>query len=123
MAPMLVDTDDRLTLLWSLEQAAWTSGREGARAKTAVGAITIFPYPAGILQGDAIWSHPQADTGWRSVEMTDRSAHICGPVAVLAYRVSAEKPDVAIYRALCASTWLNDEGVWTRLSHQHTPVA
>lgn len=109
--------------LWLLEETLWTSGRDAARAVTAPGAITIFPYPTGILQGDAAFAHPQADTGWRSIEMLDRSASLRGDVAVLAYRVAAEKPGVAIYRALCASTWVRDGASWRRLSHQQTPVA
>jgi len=109
--------------LWQLEESLWTSGRDAARAVTAPGAITIFPYPAGILQGDAAWAHPRADTGWRSIEMLERSASVRGDVGVLAYRVAAEKPGVAIYRALCASTWVRDGASWRRLSHQQTPVA
>ena len=27
-----------------------------------------------------------------------------------------------IYEALCASTYLNDNGNWLRMSHQQTPV-
>lgn len=108
--------------LWHLEETHWTSGRDAARATTAPDAITIFPYPAGILQGDAAWAHPQADTGWRSIEMLERSATLRGDVAVLAYRVAAEKPGVAIYRALCASTWVRDGASWLRVSHQQTPV-
>lgn len=108
--------------LWQLEEALWTSGRDSARATTAAGAVVIFPYPPGILQGDAIWAHPMADTGWRLIEMADRNVVHEGRVAVLAYRVRAQKNDSPIHEALCASTWLNDAGHWLRLSHQQTPV-
>ncbi|WYK06415.1 hypothetical protein DWF04_022505 [Cereibacter sphaeroides f. sp. denitrificans] len=54
--------------------------------------------------------------------MSDRTIARQGNVAVLAYRVLAEKPDVAIHEALCASTWLNDAGTWRRLAHQQTAV-
>ena len=113
--------------LWRLEEAFWTSDRDSARATTAAGAIVIFPYPPGILQGDDILAHLPADTGWRLIEMADRSINRRGAVAVLAYRVRAQKPDgpiqeAPIYEALCASTWLSDAGSWQRLSHQQTPV-
>ncbi len=108
--------------LWRLEEAFWTSGRDSARATTAEGAIVIYPYPLGILQGDDIWAHLPANTGWRMIEMADRSVNRQGVVAVLAYRVQAQKPGSPIYEALCASTWLNDAGRWLRLSHQQTPV-
>ncbi len=109
--------------LWDLEEHFWTGGLDSARATTAKGAVTIFPYPAGILQGDAIWDRLKTGSPWRSVSMTDRNFTRQGDVVVLAYRASAEKPDAAIYEALCASTYLRDEGKWLRMSHQQTPVS
>ncbi|MFN5828056.1 MAG: hypothetical protein ACK446_13770 [Rhodobacterales bacterium] len=109
--------------LWLLEERLWTSGRDSARSLMASGAIVVLPYPDGILQGDGLWSHPAVNTGWRMVEMNDRTVARHEDVAVLAYRVRAMKPDVAMYEALCASTWLNDGGTWRRLFHQQTPVA
>jgi hypothetical protein len=100
--------------LWQLEEALWTSGRDAARADTAPGAIMISPCPAG---------NAQADTGWRSIELLDRSIIHRGVVAVLAYRVAAEKPGITIYRTLCASTWVRDGATWRRLSHQQQAVA
>lgn len=108
--------------LWRLEEAFWTSGRDSARTATAAGAIVIYPYPIGILQGDDTWAHLPADTGWRLIEIADRSVSRQGSVAVLAYRVRVQKPDGPIHEALCASTWLNDAGRWLRLAHQQTPV-
>lgn len=109
-------------LLWRLEEALWTSGRDSARSVTAEGTILILPYPDGILQGNAAQAQLPANTGWRLVEMDRRTVIRRGSVAVLAYRVRAEKAEVPIYQALCASTWLNDAGTWLRVSHQHTPV-
>jgi hypothetical protein len=108
--------------LWRLEEGLWTSGRDSARSVTAEGAILILPYPDGILQGDAARAQLPANTGWRLVEMDERTVMRRGSVAVLAYRVRAEKAGVPIYQALCASTWLRDAGTWLRVSHQHTPV-
>lgn len=109
--------------LWRREQAMWTSGRDGGQAEAAAGAITILPYPDGIMQGDEIHAHPPVSTGWRTVEMDNRTETFSGDVAILAYRVCAEKADAPIYHALCASTWLHDAGSWLRISHQHTPIA
>lgn len=109
-------------ILWDMEERFWTSGARAGRAATAKNAVMIFPYPTGILQGDRIWSHLRPQTGWRSVEMTDRSATRHGEIVLLAYHVSAEKADVPIYEALCASTYLHDESKWLRMSHQQTPV-
>ncbi|WP_298854940.1 hypothetical protein [uncultured Ruegeria sp.] len=108
--------------LWSLEERFWTSGLDSARATTAQNAVMIFPFPPGILQGEQVWDHLQRNTGWRSVVMTDRNTTLRGSIAMLAYRVSAEKAGVPIYEALCASTYLQDEDNWLRISHQQTPV-
>lgn len=109
--------------LWHLEEQFWSGGLDSARTTTAKDAVMIFPYPSGILQGDRIWQHLERETPWRSVEITDRSAVRRGALAVLSYRVSAEKADAPIYEALCASTYVHDDGKWLRMSHQRTPVA
>lgn len=115
--------DDMDEELWRLEEALWTSGRDNARSTGAAGAIYILPYPDGILQGQAAWASPRINTGWTLIEMTERSVIREGNVAVLAYRVRAEKPGLPVHEALCASTWLRDSKQWRRLSHQQTPAA
>ena len=109
--------------LWEMEDQFWTSGADNARATTATNAVMIFPYPPGILQGDHIWAHLRERTGWRSVVMAERRVMRCHDIAILTYCVSAEKADVPIYKALCASTYLNDDDTWLRISHQQTMVA
>ena len=107
-------------VLWEMEEHFWTSGADNARTTTASNAVMIFPYPAGIFQGDQIWTQLQHRTGWRSVVMAERRAMRCHDIAILTYRVSAEKPDVPIFKAFCASTYLKDEDSWLRISHQQT---
>ncbi|WP_237684708.1 hypothetical protein [Szabonella alba] len=107
-------------VLWDMEEKFWTSGGESARATTATNAVMIFPYPPGILQGDQIWPHLRQRTGWRSVVMAERRVTRCRDFAILSYRVSAEKPDEPTLKALCASTYLQDEDRWLRISHQQT---
>ena len=108
--------------LWALEERFWTGGAESARGLTAKGAVVVVPYPAGILQGDALWSDKTAVQRGRSVVFSDRVLSRKDDIAVLAYRVSAERDGAPIYEALCASTYLNDNGNWLRMSHQQTPV-
>jgi hypothetical protein len=109
-------------VLWGMEEHFWSSGADNARATTATNAVMIFPYPPGILQGDRIWSHFRENTGWRSVILAERRVTRCGDIAILTYRVSAEKSDTPIYEALCASTYLNDAGDWLRIFHQQTAL-
>lgn len=109
-------------VLWDIEERFWTSGADNARATSATNAVMIFPYPPGILQGDQIWTHLRERTGWRSVAITERRVTRGGDVAILTYRASAEKSDMPVLKALCASTYLHDEDTWLRISHQQTPT-
>ncbi|WP_236737953.1 hypothetical protein [Palleronia salina] len=110
-------------LLWDLEERFWSSGAKSAKSTTAKDAVMILPYPPGIFQGDKVWNFTRENTGWRTVAMTERRVTWRDSIAILTYRVSAEKPNLAIYVALCASTYLHDEDRWFRLSHQQTVVA
>ena len=109
-------------VLWDMEEHFWTSGADNARATTATDAVMVFPYPPGIFQGDQIWTHLHRRTGWRSVVMAERRVTRYRDIAILTYRVSAEKPDVPISKALCASTYLKDDDRWLRISHLQTAV-
>ncbi len=109
--------------LWDLEERFWTEGADSARHMTAKDAVFVFPYPAGILSGDTLWREADVAQRWRSVVMSERQISRQDKIAVLAYRVSAERNDVPIYEALCTSTYLNDDGDWLRLAHQQTPVS
>ena len=108
--------------LWDLEERFWTGGADSARRMTARGAVFVFPYPAGILQGDAIWREKDVAQRWRSVEMSERYLAREGEIAVLAYRVSAERAGEPIREVVCTSTYLMDDGKWLRLTHQQTPA-
>ncbi len=109
--------------LWALEERFWTEGAEGARNMTAKGAVFVFPYPDGILQGDTLWQQGIVAQRWRTVSLTERYFRREKDIAILAYRVSAERGDVPIYEALCTSTYLHDDGTWLRMAHQQTPLA
>ncbi|MFT6229092.1 MAG: hypothetical protein ACJARE_003516 [Paracoccaceae bacterium] len=109
--------------LWALEERFWTQGADSARKMTAKGAVFVFPYPVGILQGDALWREADVAQRWRSVVFTERFFRQEGTVAVLAYHVSAERADMPIYEALCTSSYLQDDGKWLRVAHQQTPAA
>ena len=108
--------------LWDLEERFWTQGADSARRVTAKGAVFVLPYPAGILQGDALWREKDIAQRWRSVVMSERYMSSQDDIAVLAYRVSAERSGEPIYEALCTSTYLRDDDNWVRLSHQQTPA-
>lgn len=110
------------TELWNIEERFWTEGAESARRMSAKGAVFVLPYPAGILQGDNLFREQDGAQRWRSVLMTERYCSRQDDIAVLAYRVSAERSDDPIYEAICSSTYLLDDGNWLRLAHQQTAV-
>lgn len=108
--------------LWDMEERFWTEGADSARHMTAKGAVFVFPFPTGILRGDALWREADVAQRWRSVAMSERDFSQQDKIAILAYRVSAERRDAPIYQAFCTSTYLNDDATWLRLTHQQTPV-
>ncbi|MFT7135501.1 MAG: hypothetical protein ACI80I_001498 [Akkermansiaceae bacterium] len=108
--------------LWDMEERFWTEGADSARHMTAKDAVFVFPYPTGILRGDALWREADVAQRWRSVVMSERHVSVQGNIAVVAYRVSAERGDTPIYEALCTSTYVRDDDKWVRLTHQQTPV-
>jgi len=89
---------------------------------TADDAVFVFPFPVGILQGDKVWSENTVAQRWRSVVMTERYLKQEKDVAVLAYRVSAERGDAPVYEAVCRLSYPHDDGEWLRMAHQQTPV-
>lgn len=109
--------------LWAIEEKFWTEGADSARTMTAKGAVVIFPYPVGILQGDNIWREGAVAQRWRSVVFSERYFNQEKGVAILAYHVSAERDGTPIYEALCTSSYVNDDGKWLRIVHQQTPVS
>ena len=110
------------TLLWDLEERFWTQGADSARNMTAKDAVFVFPYPTGILRGDALWREADVAQRWRSVVMSERYLSVQGNIATLAYHVSAERGDAPLYEALCTSSYVKDDDTWLRLTHQQTPV-
>ena len=90
---------------------------------TAKDAVFIFPYPSGILRGDALWQESSVAQRWRSVVMTERYFKREKDIAILAYSVSAERNDMPLYEALCTSSYIQDAGKWLRIAHQQTPVS
>lgn len=117
----MTDTDE--DELWASEERFWTEGAESARNMPSKDAVFVLPYPDGILQGDSLGHDSGAAQRWRSVVMTERELKLEKDIAVLTYRVSAERADMPIYEALCSSSYLHDDGGWIRILHHQTPVS
>ncbi|KUP94695.1 hypothetical protein [Tritonibacter horizontis] len=109
--------------LWDLEHHFWTAVGDTARETTATNAVMIFPYPPGILQGDQIWSYLRERTVWGTAIMSERRVTRYRDIAVLTYRVVAEKAASPAFKALCATTYLCDDDRWLRICHHQTLVS
>jgi hypothetical protein len=83
--------------LWDLEERFWTQGADSARHATAKGAVFVLPYPAGILQGDALWREKDVAQRWRSVEMSERYLSRQNDIAVWPI---ASRPNAATSRSI-----------------------
>ncbi|MFO7769881.1 MAG: hypothetical protein R6V38_00770 [Roseovarius gahaiensis] len=108
--------------LWEMEKRFWTEGADSARSMTAKGAVFVFPYPVGILQGNQLWREGLVAQRWRSVVFSEHCFSREKDVAILAYHVSAERDGTPLYEAYCTSSYLNDTGTWLRIVHQQTPL-
>lgn len=117
-----VDLMKRNATLWDMEERFWTQGAESARQMTDKDAVFVFPDPTGVLQGDRLWQEADVAQRWRSVVMSERHVLNKSNIAVLTYRVSAERGDDPAYQALCSSLYINTDGKWLRQTHQQTPL-
>jgi hypothetical protein len=86
--------------LWDLEERFWTQGPDSARHAMVKGAVFVLSYPVGILQGDALWKAKDVAQRWRSVEISEHYLSRQKDIAVLAYRVSAERGGAYLWGAL-----------------------
>ncbi len=111
------------TTLWTIEKRLWLDGAEFYEAHLAADAVMVFPFPAGILRGDAIVSGLIDGPRWNEVEMSDQHCRREGMIAVLAYRARAWRGnDDPAYEALCATTYIRDGDTWRIMVHQQTPA-
>ncbi len=109
--------------LWELEKRFWTEGADFYEGRLAADAVMVFPFPAGILRGDAIIDGLAGEPRWQTVEMSDQHIRREGVTASLAYLAKAWRDnDDPPYEALCASTYLLDGDDWRLMVHQQTPA-
>ena len=111
--------------LMALERAFWLGGAEVYEKDLAPQSLMVFPAPAGVLDRrktiEAVAQAPR----WKSAALS--STHVISPlpeVAILAYRVTADRGDgQPAYAALCSSTYVRVDGRWKLALHQQTPAA
>ncbi len=110
----------RIDTRWADEEAWWTMGSAEARRRMHPSCVMAFA--GGLMQGDDILAAMDSAQRWDSVVMTDRVMVETGDCVVLAYRAEARHPDGRQHRALCTSTWVQQDDGWLLLQHQQGPA-
>ena len=107
--------------VWTMEERLWTGGR--AAYEGAVSAEAVFAFPSGLMAGNGFVAGLPEAAGWASVEMGERREGAPSPdLRVIAYSAIGTKPDGAIYRTLCSSTYVRSGEGWQLVQHSQTPM-
>ena len=108
---------------WEVERSLWLGGGEAFRTWVSADCVMVFPEPAGILTGPAVFDGLAAAPRWERLEITTPLVRRCGSeAAVLAYRAEARRAGGAPHRALCSSSYVQQAGEWWLMQHQQTPL-
>ncbi|MFC6723881.1 DUF4440 domain-containing protein [Halobium palmae] len=110
--------------LLKLERQLWNADEEFYQETLAEDAVMVFPAPTGILTRTDILGSLSGGDRWRSIDFSEvRVIEIGDGTAQLVYRAAAERTeDGSEYSALIATTYLQENGTWSLISHQQTPV-
>ena len=104
--------------LWQLEKRFWLDGAEFYEARLADGAVLVLPFPAGLMGRDSAIDAIRQAPRWQEVVFHGTGETRRGGTAVLSYRAEAWRAgDETPYRAVCASTYVEDKGTWLMMSH------
>lgn len=115
--------DSKVETLWAEEKRRWFDGAGFYERRLAPGATMVIPYPAGLQDRAAALDGLQPARQWEAIEMRDQSVTREGDTVVLSYRVVAWRDCCSMpLRAHCASTYLDDDGLWLRLSHEREEI-
>lgn len=112
--------------LIALEQEGWeslTSGhaREFYDHVLAHEAVMVFPF--GVMERNDAIDGMAESRRWRDYELDDVTVHDLGSgVAVVAYRVHAQRVDEPPFEAMLASTYVRVDDGWQMMLHQQSPT-
>ncbi len=109
--------------LWTLEKTDWLDGAEFYERQLGPDASMILPFPAGLQDRLAALKGLCPAQRWQAVELHDQQLKREGALVVLTYRATAWREACGTpVKLLCASSYLEDEGSWTRISHDQQPI-
>jgi hypothetical protein len=108
---------------WEAERSLWLGGAEAFRRWVSTDCVMVFPEPAGILTGAAVFDGIGGTPRWQNLTATRTVLRRSGTeAAVLGYLAEADRAGGAPYRALCSSSYARVAGSWWLVQHQQTPA-
>ncbi|SDE06206.1 hypothetical protein [Limimaricola pyoseonensis] len=115
--------DETANDLWSLEKSRWLDGAKYYERRLGPDAAMVIPYPDGLQDRTAALEGRRPARQWHAIELHDQNLRREGETVMLSYRIVAWRDCCSTpMSALCASTYLDDDGTWLRLSHDRQPV-
>lgn len=111
--------------LWTLEKKHWFDGAAFYERQLEGGGELVIPFPADLQDRDAALQGLRPARQFGAIELQEKTMTEQGDTVLLSYSVVAWRDCCSTpLRARCASTYLDDDGTWLRLSHERdTSVA
>lgn len=108
--------------IWKDEESFWLGGADTFEALMARECLMVFG-PMGIMTGKDIPESLRQAPRWVEVDIGETTLlQPTDNVLVLAYRVIARRQNDEPYKALCSSTYVDQDGQWKIVQHQQTPL-
>ena len=105
--------------LWTLEKKHWLDGAEFYERHLDGGGELVIPFPADRQDRDAALRGLRPARQFEAVEFQAQTMMERGDTVLLSYSIVAWRDCCSTpLRARCASTYLEDDGTWLRLSHE-----
>lgn len=110
--------------LWAIEREFWLGGADVYESRVAPDALFVLPGRIGTLTRSQTIDVIRRSPRWEEVAF--ESVHTIRPrmeVALLSYEgIGQRDGSKTVYRARCASMYVDKGGRWMLIFHQQTPL-
>ena len=108
--------------LWDLEKKVWLEGAVFYSQLLTDDCVLLLPPPAGVLGKDAAIAYINETPRWAGVRFGGRRiVRLHERVLLLTYNATAHRrKELATYRVLASSAYVNRLGDWNLAFHQET---
>lgn len=107
---------------WGMEQKLWLEGADFHARHLTDDCVLLLPPPAGVMTKDAAIANIKETPPWAGVRFGGRRVlKLQDRVLLLAYSATAHRrKELATYRTLASSIYVNRFGDWNVAFHQQT---